>query len=268
MEVREFLFYPIKENSYSFSVRAKKSGVFSGAESLETMAAELDLRNVMMVPEGEVLSSGSMVFSATSDAETVAKAEEMLLGVIGKSSGVATAAAAFAHQGEKVKVKVVCGAWKKLNSALRKELRRAVMTGGVGLRMTEEPFIYLDKNYIRMFHGIAAAVARAKQFDPARLIVAQLRGESITIAAEANIAVAAGADILMIDTGQIGDFEMAAKAAEEGGWRTRVQLAFAGGVSVKQLAQLSDLGADIVDVGRAILDAPLLDFSLDVEGEA
>lgn len=266
MEVREFLFYPIKENSYSFSIRAKESGVFSGAESLETMVAELDLRNVMMVPEGEVLSSGSMVFSATSDAETVAKAEEILLGVIGKSSGVATAAAAFAHQVEKVKV--VCGAWKKLNSALRKELRRAVMTGGVGLRMTEEPFIYLDKNYIRMFRGIAAAVARAKQFDPARLVVAQLRGESIAIAAEANLAVEAGADILMIDTGQIGDFKMVANAAEEGGWRTRVQLAFAGGVNVKQLAQLSDLGADIVDVGRAILDAPLLDFSLDVEGEA
>ena len=265
MEVREFLFAPLKARTFRFCIRARENGVFSGADALKTMAVELNLRNFMLVPEGQILSTGSIVLSAVGDAETVAKAEELLLSTIGKPSGVATASAAFARREEKVKV--VCGAWKKLNPSLRKELRQAVITGGAGLRMTEEPFIYLDKNYIRMFGGIAAAVTKAKQYDTTRLVVAQLRGEAIDIVAEANLAVTTGADILMVDTGEIEEFRLVAVASEQGGWRQHVQLAFAGGVSINQLVELEALGADIVDVGRAILDAPLLDFGLDVEGE-
>jgi nicotinate-nucleotide pyrophosphorylase (carboxylating) len=44
-----------------------------------------------------------------------------------------------------------------------------------------------------------------------------------------------------------------------------VQLAFGGGVTLRTVVEAAAAGADIVDVGRAIIDAPLLDFSLDVE---
>lgn len=46
-------------------------------------------------------------------------------------------------------------------------------------------------------------------------------------------------------------------------WR-RIKFAFAGGVAAKDLAGLAEAGANIVDVGRSIIDAPLLDFRLDV----
>ena len=265
MEIREFLFAPLKGKSYLFSIRARESGILSGVDGLRAMVAELGLSECWVRPEGQAVNPGSIVFSSQGNAEMVTQAEEMLPGTIGKPSGVATAAAAFAQKTQRVKV--VCGAWKKVNMAVRKELRQAVTTGGVGMRMTEEPFIYLDKNYIRMFGGIAAAVSRAKAFDPDRRVVAQLRGEGTDITVEASSAVKAGADILMVDTGLVGDFRLVARAAEQGHWRQRVRLAFAGGVNVQQLEELAELGADIVDVGRAILDAPMLDFSLDVEGE-
>lgn len=207
---------------------------------------------------------GTKVLEAFGSAEKVVRAEEILLGAVGKPSGVATSAAAIvARAGH---TKVVCGAWKKVSPAVRAELRQAIATGGVGIRITDRPFVYLDKNYIRMFGNVSRAVKRAKSFDPVRLVAVQLRGEGQPIAVEASAAAACGAEIVMIDTGCLEDLLVVKKAVETGRWRDQVKLAFGGGVTLENVAEVAAAGADIVDVGRAIIDAPLLDFSLDVEG--
>ncbi|HBP63491.1 MAG TPA: nicotinate-nucleotide pyrophosphorylase [Desulfosporosinus sp.] len=264
MELREFLFEPLKGRSYLFAIRTRENGILSGAARLKELAIELGLKVILMAEEGSLLIPGTTVFAARGNAEMVTRAEETLMGVIGKPSGVATAAANIVKKASPVKV--VCGAWKKIGQATKGELRQAVMTGGGGLRMSEQPFVYLDKNYIRMFGGVTAAVAQAKLFDPNRLVVAQLRGEVQGIVEEARFAVQAGAGILMVDTGIPEDLKAVMSAAVSDGWRKSVQLAFAGGVYAEELAEIVALGPDIIDVGRAILDAPLLDFSLDVEG--
>ena len=264
MELREFLFEPLRGRSFGFAVRAKENGIFSGAAKLKELAEHLNIRTISLAQEGETLSPGTIVLQGLGGAEEVARAEETLLGVISKASGVASAASAMVAKASPVRV--VCGAWKKVSSSVRAELRQAVTTGGCGLRIADEPFIYLDKNYIRMFGGIAGAVSRAKRFEPERLVVAQLRGEETKIADEAREAWQAGAAILMVDTGCLEDLRATVRAAASGGWRQQVQLAFAGGVTGQELEEVKVLGIDVVDVGRAILDAPMLDFSLDVEG--
>jgi nicotinate-nucleotide pyrophosphorylase (carboxylating) len=47
--------------------------------------------------------------------------------------------------------------------------------------------------------------------------------------------------------------------------RSKVKLAFGGGVKLSDLPKLQDEDLDIVDMGRAILDAPLLDLRYDVQ---
>lgn len=44
-------------------------------------------------------------------------------------------------------------------------------------------------------------------------------------------------------------------------------LAFGGGVTSARLADVASAGANVVDIGREILDAPLLDLRFDVEPE-
>ncbi len=263
MELREFLFLPLKEKKFTFTIRAKEAGLFSGVNSLKQMLTNLSLHVDWVAPEGHSLVNGAVVLTGKGEAEQVAKAEEMLLGLISKPSGVATAAAEFikASQG---KIKVVCGAWKKVAPEVRAALRQAIATGGAGMRITDVPFIYLDKNYVRMFGGVGAAVSRAKALEEERLIAVQLKGETNPILEEAVEAVRAGAGILMIDTGELDDLHAVTKASESGGWRDEVQIAFAGGLTLDELPKVIDAGADIVDVGRSIIDAPLLDFSLDM----
>ncbi|WP_242836819.1 nicotinate-nucleotide pyrophosphorylase [Desulfotomaculum nigrificans] len=264
LELREFLFQPLRDKKFSFVITAQEKGIFSGAKRFKEILTELNIKVDWVAEEGFSLQPDTPVFRGSGTAEKVARAEEMLLGVIGKPSGVATAAAEFIKRSGG-KIKVVCGAWKKVAPEIRADLRQAIATGGAGMRITEAPFIYLDKNYVRMFNGVGPAVRRAVEFDPERLVAVQLKGETQPIIEEVREAVGSGASILMIDTGNTADLRTAVNVAIENGWRDKVQFAFGGGVTQKDFPEVIAAGADIVDVGRAIIDAPLLDFRLDVE---
>ena len=263
MELREFLFSPLKGREFRIQIKAEEKGIFSGLTRLKEEATNIGIMTEFIAAEGEFLKRGDRVFIGKGNAEQVARAEEVLLGVIGKPSGVATAAYNFVHQA-KGEVDIVCGAWKKVLPEIRADLRNAIATGGAKIRITDEPFVYLDKNYIRMFGSIKAAVDQAKLYDKKRVIVVQLKGERLPIEDEAEEAIEAGADILMVDTGKLDDLRNVVKNTNILRLNREIKFAFAGGVTLGKIKDVIAAKANIVDVGRAIIDAPMLDFSLDV----
>ena len=183
------------------------------------------------------------------------------MGPIGKASGVATAAAEMVALAGRARV--VCGAWKKVAAEIRTDLRHAAAVGGAGMRVLDRPFVYLDKNYVRMLGGVGPAVRQARRVG-GRAVVVQLRGELAGIAEEAESAVEEGADLLMVDTGRLGDLRAVAGRVASRPSGREIVLAFGGGVLPGDIPALVDAGATVLDVGRAILDAPLVDFRLDV----
>ncbi len=263
LELREFLFAPLEGRVFHLTITAREAGILSGSGAAVQRAAEIGLRVLSALEEGAPLAPGTAVLVARGGAEQVARAEETLVGLVGKPSGVATAAAAMVSRAGGARV--VCGAWKKVSPAVRPELRQAIATGGAGIRISDRPFTYLDKNYVRMLGTVGRAVDRARSFDPGRLVVVQIRGCVRPVVEEAESAASHGADVLMIDTGDLADLRAVVRAAEGAGWRGRVQIAFGGGVTLEKIAAVAAAGADLIDVGRAIIDAPMLDFSLDVE---
>jgi nicotinate-nucleotide pyrophosphorylase (carboxylating) len=68
----------------------------------------------------------------------------------------------------------------------------------------------------------------------------------------------------MIDTGALSDLRETDAALRSRGLRDRVLVAFGGGVRCDDLADVAGAGAQIVDMGRAVLDAPLWDLRLEV----
>ncbi|MDA8122149.1 MAG: nicotinate-nucleotide pyrophosphorylase [Deltaproteobacteria bacterium] len=263
-DIRESLFASLAGRTFTLEVTACQAGLFSGTSRLREKAESLGLELDRLAPEGAPIGKGAQVCRAHASAWQAANAEELFLGCIGKASGVATAAAAFVAMavGE---ARVVCGAWKKVAPEGRPDLRHAIRTGGAGTRITDQPFVYLDKNYVRMLGGVAPAVRRARLI-PGRVVVVQIRGEAAPITTEARDASREGAGILMVDTGRIEDLVAVRDIAGREEFRTRIPVAFGGGVNFGNFRDVLDAGADIVDVGRAIIDAPLLDFRLDVVG--
>lgn len=261
-DVRDVLFAGLHGRHFQFRITVCEQGMLAGSEKLLAKAADLGVLADWAAADGATIEPGASVFTARGDAWQIARSEEQLIAIIAKASGVATAAARLVAQAGP-RARIVCGAWKKVPVEVRADLRSAAAVGGVGTRILDSAFVYLDKNVVRMLGGIGPAV-RSARGEPNRAVVVQLRGETAAIIDEALEAAAEGAEVLMVDTGQIPDLARVVRLGAAGRLGPRVRVAFAGGVDPTNLDDVLDAGATIVDVGRAILDAPMLDLRLDV----
>ncbi|MCK9357226.1 MAG: nicotinate-nucleotide pyrophosphorylase [Dehalococcoidia bacterium] len=263
LDIRDLLFQSVGDRTFTVEVRAQSEGVLSGVASLREKGEDIGVTFLTSLPEGAPLHGGTVVAVFAGTPKQIALCEESLIGLVAKYSGVATAAARAAAAAGRIRV--VCGAWKKMPGDSKQALRRAVTTGGLPTRLADQNFVYLDKNYVRMLGGIRPTLAAALELGQ-RVPVIQIRGETAAIAAEAVAATEAGADILMVDTGRIEDARAVSAAVRDRHMRERVRIAFSGGIRIEDLAGLQAEDVDIVDIGRAIIDAPLLDMTLDVVG--
>jgi len=263
MDVRLYLFEPLNGQLFAANLTAAESGILAGTTFALNRASELGLSVLTHIPDGSDLQPGVCVLSLRGTAEQIARAEEELLGCVGKPSGVATASRRFAGLAGG-RARIVCGAWKKVVPEIRKQLREAIAIGGACVRLLDEPFVYLDKNFVRMFAGITEVVGRAHSMN-GRVVAVQIRGETGPIVEEAVLACRAGAGVLMVDTGSVKDLLEVVEATHRHGFRQRVKIAFGGGVTAERLEEVVAAGADIIDIGRAIIDAPIVDFRLDVQ---
>ena len=50
----------------------------------------------------------------------------------------------------------------------------------------------------------------------------------------------------------------------EQGLRRKVKIAFGGNIKIEDLKKFREFPFDIVDIGKAIVDAPLLDMRMDI----
>ncbi|MGC8658140.1 MAG: nicotinate-nucleotide pyrophosphorylase [Desulfomonilaceae bacterium] len=266
MDIRSFLFEPLETISFVAEISATENGILAGTELTRNRTSELQMTLDFLAQEGTPLNPGDLVLRIIGSAEDIARAEEELLACVGKSSGVATAAQRFLAQVDG-RAHIVCGAWKKIAPELRTHLRKAIAVGGAGIRLLDEPFVYLDKNYVRMFGSVRRAVERARGLD-GRVVAVQVRGDTNLIAEEACQALNAGAGAIMVDTGNIDDLRIVADVVDRKGFRNKVKIAFAGGVNLCSIDDVVAAGAEIIEVGREIIDAPILDFRLDVIGKA
>ena len=263
-DVRETIFSGINGRRFCAEIVVEGEGILCGVSRLESALQEANVKANWLAAEGSEVKPGTVVARLTGTAKQIAVAEEFAIGQLAKPSGIATAARR-AVQFAGVEMKVVCGAWKKMPPEVKQIVREAVACGGAAFRITDQPFLYLDKNFVRMLGGIEPTLDAVKSID-GKLKVIQLKGQFAPIAQEALTAARNGADILMIDTGELADFEAAQNILRQAGLREKVELAFAHGIRLEDIAGLRGRGIDILDIGTGIIDAPLLDMKLEVVG--
>ena len=241
---------------------AEDAGVLAGIQAAQDKAESLGLDIIQMAQEGQSVQRGDVVAKVSGNPKQIALAEDQLIGLVAKPSGIATATRNCVDRGGP-DIQIVCGAWKKMPLVLKQTIRDAIITGGGYFRISKDPFIYLDKNYIRMLGGIKnslQAVAHLAGF----IKVVQIKGRQKDIALEACEAAKLSADIIFVDSGQPQDLREIADLLNRKGLRDNVKIAFGGSVRIEDIDRFKDLPVDILEIGRQIVDAPLLDLKLEV----
>jgi nicotinate-nucleotide pyrophosphorylase (carboxylating) len=257
--------YRIFESCLTWRVKAvlvaEQGGVISGLEQARRSMKSLGVRFSSVLRDGDAVGIGQEVAQIEGDPVCVVQAEERIIGDLSKPSGIATAASR-AREAVGSRCQVVSGGWKKMPPAMKEAVRRAVHAGGMRSRIMEEPFVYLDKNYVRILGGVARAVRAVSGLQ--RPIVVQVRGETAPVGEEGLAAARAGAKVVMVDTGRPEDADEVIRSLDVHGFRSRVQVAFAGNLRVDGLERLTAIGLDLLDIGYAVVDAPCLPMRLDV----
>ena len=243
-------------------ILADDDGMVVETEMAVAKAESLGLSVEKFLDEGSQVKKGAEIARFSGSARQVVLAEEMLIGLMAKPSGIATCVQRFVQK-TGGKPQIVSGAWKKMPYTMKGSIRRAIVAGGGYYRITREPFVYLDKNYIRILGGVRQSLEAVVSLTDCRKVV-QLKGRYGNIAEEACAAAQGGASILFIDTGQPNDVRTVREELVRLGLRGNVEIAFGGNVKLDDIDDLKSLDIDILDIGRQIVDAPLLDMRLEI----
>jgi len=261
-DIRDDIFSGLAGRTFRAAIIAEDPGILAETSMAAQAARELGLSVDMVSSEGSAVKPGDEIIRFSGEPKRIAMAEDRLIGIMAKPSGIATSARRFVERAGACP-RIVSGAWKKMPLSQKESIRRAIALGGASKRICDPPFLYLDKNYVKILGGVTACLHAVSGFN-GHVRVIQLKGINNDINSEACQAAQNGAGIIFIDSGRIDDLDRVSDALKLASLRDRVEIAFGGNIQLNDIETLKKRDVDILDIGRAIVDAPLLDMRMEI----
>jgi len=188
-------------------------------------------------------------------AATVLAAERTALNFVQRLSGVATLSKRYADHVLGTKARVVDT--RKTTPGYRVLEKAAVLAGGcANHRFDLGSGILIKDNHIAACGSVRAAVEAAKKGAPHSLRIEV----EVTNLGELDEALAAGAEIVLLDNMTPSQVEVAAARAHS----RNVLVEVSGGITLATIADYARAGADLISVGALTHSAPSVDIGLDV----
>lgn len=263
-DLRDSIFQSIAGKKVTGVLTAQDRGLIVGIPDFQKTADDLGLDVEFVMDDVTWVEPDDMIAKFSGAPKQIAKAEERLIGMLAKPSGIATRTREFVEAAGD-DLRIVSGAWKKMPMVLKHVIRHAIRSAGADFRITRVNFVYLDKNFVRMLGGIRQTLIATSHIKDHEKVI-QIKGHYNDIETEAIEAAEAGAHIVFIDTGEMADIDKVSSALKAKALRDKVVLAYSGNVRLEDIPALRQTDIDRVDIGRAIVDAPLLDMKIDVIG--
>lgn len=211
----------------------------------------------MVHPDGAHVGAGVSIWKVRGLARSILAAERIALNYTQRMCGIATMAHDYVSRlAPKATTRITDT--RKTTPGLRLIERYAVRTGGAhNHRDNLGTAVMIKDNHIVAAGSITEAVARAKARSPHtnRIEV------EVTDMRELEEAIAAGADIIMLDN--MDDDAVAKAIARVSDLVPRPILEASGGITFERVRALSELGIDIISVGALTHSVKAADISLE-----
>jgi nicotinate-nucleotide pyrophosphorylase (carboxylating) len=211
-----------------------------------------------LVQDGAHVERGSVLLIARGPAVSVLAAERTALNFVQRLSGVATMSRRYADAVAGTRTRVVDT--RKTTPGFRVLEKAAVLAGGCyNHRSDLGSGILIKDNHIVACGSVTTAVERARKSAPHSLRVEV----EVTNLTELDEALAAGAEIVLLDNMTPAQVETAAARAHARG----VIVEVSGGITLATIADYARAGADLISVGALTHSAPAVDIGLDFRAD-
>ncbi len=240
-------------------LRARESLTVAGIEFAET-AFRMRSRKIRIrrrLRDGSRARAGQTLLKISGPAHAILTAERVALNFVQRLSGVATATAAFVAAVAGTRVRILDT--RKTTPGLRRLEKYAVACGGGrNYRVGLFDMVLIKDNHLAALRGekpnaIAAAVARARRQFPQLKV--EVEADTLEQVAQA---VAAGADVILLDNMNLKQLRAAVKLAAG-----RVRTEASGGVNLQTVRAIARTGVDFISIGAITHSARAVDLGLD-----
>lgn len=227
------------------------AGVAVAAEVFSTVDADLDV--TVVAEDGQRVSAGDVLVSATGSTTSLLTAERTALNFLGHLSGIATLTRRWvdAIDGSGAFIRDT----RKTTPGWRALEKYAVRCGGgVNHRMSLSDAALVKDNHVIAAGGVREAFEAVRTKYPD--LVLEVEVDSLDQLREV---LDAGADLVLLDN---FDIAMLNEAVEINGGRAKLESS--GGLSMDQAYAVASTGVDYLAVGALTHSAPVLDIGGDL----
>lgn len=213
-----------------------------------------------LVRDGDRVSVGAAMLKVSGPAWALLSTERVALNYVQRLSGVATLTAQYVSAIHGTRTRILDT--RKTTPGWRRFEKYAVVCGGGhNHRFGLHDMVLVKDNHLAALreakpNAIAAAVNRARSKFPKL----KVEVEADTLAQVAQ-AVAAGADIILLDNMTLTQLRQAVKLVAG-----RAKTEASGGVNLKTVRAIAGTGVDFISVGALTHSARAVDIGLDFEG--
>ena len=235
------------------TIITREDCVIAGTAWVDAVFRQLDPRVAVhwQVADGDRAVANQALFHLEGPARSLLSGERSALNFLQMLSGVATRARFLADLVEGTQVRLLDT--RKTLPGLRLAQKYAVTCGGCdNHRIGLYDAFLIKENHIAASGGVAEAVAAAHRIAPGKPV--EIEVESLD---ELRQALAAGADIVMLDELTLDDMREAVRINAG-----KAKLEASGGVNEETLRVIAETGVDYISIGAMTKDVKAVDLSM------
>lgn len=237
----------------SARVITREVAVISGVAWVNEVFRQVDssVKVRWLVADGQRVQANAVLFELEGKARSLLTGERAALNFLQSLSAVATRAQFFADMVAGTAVKLLDT--RKTLPGLRLAQKYAVTCGGChNHRLGLYDAFLIKENHIAACGGVAATVEAAHRIAPGKPVEVEVENLD-----ELREALAAGADIIMLDELSLEDMRTAVKLNA-----SQAKLEASGGVNEQTIRAIAETGVDYISLGTLTKDVKAVDLSM------
>ncbi|KAF8482459.1 Quinolinate phosphoribosyl transferase [Russula ochroleuca] len=244
--------------------KGSKRAVLAGAPFVDEIFRLLDCIVEWHIAEGDEFEPIKHIATVRGKARHLLLGERVALNLLARCSGIATASKRTKDLAQSYGFRGIIAGTRKTTPGFRLVEKYGMLVGGIDPhRFDVSSMIMLKDNHIWSAGSITAAIARAREVGGFSLLLdVEVRDED-----EANEAIAAGADVIMLDNIEGNELSSVAQRLRNRwtGEGKKFLLETSGGITEDNLRERAIAEIDILSTSSVHQSVPHIDFSLKIQ---
>ncbi|HJJ51452.1 MAG TPA: carboxylating nicotinate-nucleotide diphosphorylase [Methanocorpusculum sp.] len=251
----------LEDKVVSARIEAREEMVVSGVEECAWLFKNAGVFVEILSADGSIARPGERILMLKGSVHAILSLERTCLNLLGRMSGIASAAAKAGRLVSVVNDHVRVSGTRKTAPGLRYFDKKALIAGGALPHRHTLFDQFLIKDTHRALMPVDEAIRRCRAYSN-KLVECEV--ESLE---DALLAAKTGADIIMFDNMTPDLIRESISALEAAGLREDVKLEISGGITPETVGRYAGLDVDVISMGALTHSVKCADISLEIEEE-